>query len=487
MAHTVDNGKPSGLVRGLGAWAATAVVIGVIIGQAIFLVPSDVARNAGSVGRALMVWSLGAVVVLFGSFCYAELGGALPEAGGDYVYLSRGLGPLWGFLFGWMTAFIQRPAASALIAAGFLRFTGFLLPAATIPIFTWHTAIPFQTQPLQFTFTAAQPLAAAVIGAVTIINYFGVRTAGRVQLVLTGLKVAAMIVIVVLGLTLGKLSGLHSSPISASATYGGVGAFLAALVPAMYAYNGFQHLGCVGGEIINPQRNIPRAVISGVLFVVGLFTLINLVYFRVLGFSQVAQSQHVASDVIVRLAGASGAKWLTVAMMISALGALHVLFLTGPRVSYAMAHDGQFFGFAGRIQPVFHTPSGALVFQGCMAVMLVLTGTYEQLYSLMVFAVWIFFMLTAIALVRLRRKEPALFRPYRAWGYPWTQLIFAAAAFAMTANIWLIRPVRSSIGLAIILLGAPFFFYWRRRATAVLEKPPMSAGAVAVDPSQAHP
>lgn len=231
----------------------------------------------------------------------------------------------------------------------------------------------------------------------------------------------------------------------------------------MYAYNGFQHLGCVGGEIINPQRNIPRAVISGALFVVGLFTLINLVYFRVLGFSQVAQSQHVASDVIVRLAGASGAKWLTVAMMISALGALHVLFLTGPRVSYAMAHEGQFFGFAGRIQPVFHSPSGALVFQGCMAVMLVLTGTYEELYSLMVFAVWIFFMLTAIALVRLRRKEPALFRPYRAWGYPWTQLIFAAAAFAMTANIWLIRPMRSSIGLAVILLGIPFFYYWRRR------------------------
>ena len=129
-----------------------------------------------------------------------------------------------------------------------------------------------------------------------------------------------------------------------------------------------------------------------------------------------------------------------------------------------MAHDGQFFRFAERIQPVFHTPSGALVFQGCVAVMLVLTGRYEELYSLMIFTVWIFFVLTAVALIRLRRKEPTLLRPYRAWGYPWTPLIFAAAAFAMTANLWLIRPMRSSIGLAVILLGVPFFYYWRRRA-----------------------
>jgi APA family basic amino acid/polyamine antiporter len=245
----------------------------------------------------------------------------------------------------------------------------------------------------------------------------------------------------------------------------------------MYAYNGFQHLGSVGDEIINPQKNIPRALILGVLSVVGLYTVINLVYLRVLGFSQVAQSQHVASDVAVMLAGVSGAKWLTIAMMISALGAVHPGFLTGPRYPYAMARDGQFFSFVKRIQPVFHTPSGALFFQGCTAAFLVMTGTYEELYSLAIFAIGIFFVLTAVALIRLRRKGPALHRPYRAWGYPWSPLVFVGAAFAMTANLWLVRPVRSSIGLAVILLGIPFFYYWRKRAIrSSLAEPASSAG-----------
>jgi amino acid transporter len=152
-------------------------------------------------------------------------------------------------------------------------------------------------------------------------------------------------------------------------------------------------------------------------------------------------------------------------MMVAALGTLHANLLTGPRVSYAMARDGQFFKFAERIQPRFHTPSGALLFQGCMAVMLVLTGTFEELYSLNTFAIWTFFLLTAVALIRLRRKEPALHRPYRVWGYPWTPLVFGVAAFAMTTNLWLVRPVRCSIGLAVILLGIPFFYYWCKRAT----------------------
>ena len=463
--ETTDNSKAPGLVRGLGVWPAIAVVMGSTIGTAIFLVPSEMARDLGSGFWVLSVWLIGGVVVLFGTFCYAELGAAMPEAGGDYVYLSRGLGSLWGFLFGWMTVLIQRPASAATIAAGLLRLAGFIFPSLNAPVFTWHIPAPFRTHSYQFTFTAAQSWAVAMIAAMAAINYFGVRNAGRVQTVLTGLKVAAIATIVVLGLTLGKDNGIHSQLVATSPPSGGVGAFLTALVPVMFAYNGFSALGTVGGEIVAPQRNIPRAAILGVLGVVGLYTAINLVYFRVLGFSQVAQSQHVASDVVASLAGGSGAKWLTVTMMVAALGTLHANLLTGPRVSYAMARDGQFFKFAERIQPRFHTPSGALLFQGCMAVMLVLTGTFEELYSLNTFAIWTFFLLTAVALIRLRRKEPALHRPYRVWGYPWTPLVFGVAAFAMTTNLWLVRPVRCSIGLAVILLGIPFFYYWCKRAT----------------------
>jgi len=445
-------------------WSATAVVIGAMVGQGIFLYTSQMARDVGSAPLVLAVWLVGGVVVLFGTLCYAELGAAMPEAGGDVVYLSRGLGPVWGFLYGWAVTLLQKPASAAVIAAGLLRLAAFLMPSVATPLLTWQLRAPFLTQPYKFTLTFAQLLAAVLITVMAAINYFGVHTAGRIQMILTGLKLVAVVTIIALGLILGKAGGITSDPLNPPLTLRTAGLFLAALVPAMAGYNGFQYLGSVGGEIVNPQKNIPRAAILGLLSVIVLYLLINLAYFRVLTFSQVAYSQHVASDAVGLIAGRTGATWLTIAMMISALGALHVGFLTGPRVPYAMAHEGQFFSFAKRIQPTFHTPSGALVFQGCVTVLLVLTGTFEELYSLSVFSVWVFFLPTVAALIRLRIKEPALSRPYRAWGYPWTPLAFAGAALAMTLNLWWNRPGRSSIGLAIILCGIPFFSFWRKRS-----------------------
>ena len=245
-----------------------------------------------------------------------------------------------------------------------------------------------------------------------------------------------------------------------------IGALLTALVPAMWAYNGFNDLGDVGEEIEHPERNIPRAILLGLLTVGGLYMLANVVYFHILSFGDLAQSPHVASDVVRVFAGSRGAAWLTVAMAVSALGALHVVVLTGARIPYAMARDGVFFPFAKRIQPRFRTPSGALLLLGAVASLLALSGTYEELYSLFVFAVWIFFALTAMALLRLRKKEPELVRPYRAWGYPWTPLIFLVAAVALTVNLWMVRPVRSSVGLLVILSGVPFYFHWRKTVRA---------------------
>jgi amino acid transporter len=434
-----------------------------MIGQAVFLVASDMARELGSPTRVIAVWIVGGIVVLFGTFCYAELGAAMPEAGGDYVYLSRGFSPVWGFLYGWTSSMIIRPGLVAVVAAGLLRFTGFLLPSVANPIFTWHLTLPFQLQPYQFTFTAAQPIAAGIIVLVTAINYLGVRTAGHFQIFLTSLKVAAVVAIVILGLTLGKLSVIHPAFVTSPAQ-GSIGAVLMALVPAMLAYNGFQTLGAVGGEVSDPQRNIPRAAIFGSLLVISLYVLVNWTYFHILGFSRVAQSQYVASDAMALLIGNSGSKWITVAMIVSAFGTLHANFLTGPRVPFAMARDGHFFAFAKRIHSVFHTPSGAVIFQGCVAILLVLTGTYQELYSLVIFAIWLFLALTAIALIRLRRTEADLPRPYQVWGYPWTPALFGIAACAIAVNLWLARPVRSSVGLPIILLGVPFFYRWRKRA-----------------------
>ena len=199
---------------------------------------------------------------------------------------------------------------------------------------------------------------------------------------------------------------------------------------------------------------------------VALYVLVNWVYFRLLSFSQVANSRHVASDAVALLVGDMGAKWFTVAMIVSAFGSLHAALLTAPRVPYAMARDGNFFSFAKRIQPTFHTPGRAVIFQGCVAILLVLTGTYQELYSYSMFATWIFLALTAVALIRLRITRPELPRQFRVWGYPFTPVVFGTVALAIAVNLWLLRPARSSIGIAIILLGLPFFYRWRKRAIA---------------------
>jgi len=446
------------LVRGLGLWSAAAIVIGDMIGTGVFLVTSDMARAVGSISLVFAAWITGGLIVLCGAFCYAELGAAFPKAGGNYVYLNRGLGPLWGFLFGWMSSFLDRPVAMATLAAGFLRFLGFLFPIVATPLFTVHFGR------YEFGFTAAQPLAALVVIAATAVNYLSVRFGGSIQVLLTSLKMGAILLIVVAGVLFGKQESIRMAPSVAPFGLGVIGAVLTALVPVMWAFNGFNDLGDLGEEIEHPEKNIPRAIILGLLTVGGLYLLANVAYFQVLPFSAISQSQHVASDVVQSFAGSRGARWLTMAMAISALGALHVVVLTGARIPFAMARDGVFFQFAQRVHPAFRTPSGSLIFLGSIGAVLALSGTYEELYALFVFAVWIFFALTAIALLRLRKTEPDLTRPYRAWGYPVTPLIFLIAAIALTANLWMVRPVRSSLGLAVILAGIPFYHHWRKSA-----------------------
>lgn len=449
--------EPSHLIRGLSLWAAIAVVIGDTIGTGVFLVASDMARAVGSVWLVIAAWILGLGIVLLGAFCYAELGAAFPKAGGPYVYLGRGLGPLWGFLFGWMSSILERPVAMAALAAGFVRFVAFLLPAVATPLFSGHIS------GYEFTFNTGQLVAALIVVLATAVNYFSVHLSGTVQLLLTSFKVLAILVIIIGGLLFHPRMAYAAAP-AAPLTLETIAALLTALVPTMWAYNGFNDLGDLGEEILEPQKNIPRAILLGLVTVGGLYVAANMVYFRVLPFAQVAASTHVASDVVQTFAGSRGAAWLTVAMALSALGALHVVILTGARIPYAMARDGVFFQFAKRIDPSFCTPSGSLIFLGAVATLLALTGTFEELYSLFVFAVWIFLALVAVALLRLRRIEPELMRPYRAWGYPWTPLIFLFAALSLTLNLWMVRPIRSTLGLAVILMGIPFYRHWSRRA-----------------------
>jgi basic amino acid/polyamine antiporter, APA family len=457
------------LVRGLGPWASAAIVVGTMVGTGIFLKPSEMARQGRFVSVVFAAWIVGAVLSIFGALAYAELGAAIPEAGGEYAYLRRGFGPVWGFLFGWMHSIVGRPSSAASIAAGMMRFLGFFAPAVAAPLFTIHIAIPGLTQwiaPYDFVFTWAQPFAVFWLLAMTGINFLGVRLGGEVQVFLTSIKILSVVLIIGVAFLLPN-TGVHQpDPVwPPSASSGLITAFLAALAAALWAYDGWEDLNLVGSEVRDPQRNFPRALVGGVSFVALMYLLFSAACLKVLPFDAVANSQHVASDVVERLIGHGVAFWITFAMAISALGSMNSSILSGARVPYAMARDGIFFKVADGIHPKFRTPGRALIFQGALASVMALSGTFEELTNLFIFAGWIFYGLAVLALFRLRKTEPNLQRPYRCWGYPWVPGIFVLGAFVLTINLWLVRPGRSTIGLILILAGLPFYRYWTKRGT----------------------
>jgi APA family basic amino acid/polyamine antiporter len=459
----VSNGIKLDLIRGLGKWSSAAIVVGTMVGTGIFLKPAEMAADAGSLFIVLAAWVAGGLLSLFGALCFAELGAALPEAGGEYAYLRRAFGPVWGFLFGWMHSIVGRPASASSIAAGLLRFCAFLIPALAAPIFTARIPVPFSQAPYSFGFTWAQPCAVVALAAFAFINFLGVRAGGRVQVVLTAIKVSAVIGIIVIGFAFVQPGGVGFHPFFPS----GIGAvtltgFFGALAAALWAYDGWEDLNLVGSEVEDPQRNIPRALILGVMFCAALFILFSLAMHWALPFEEIAKSTHVASDVVARVSGRNAALWVTLAMAISALGTLNSSILSGARVPYAMARDGIFFRGTAEIHPRFRTPGGALLFEFVISSVFALTGTFEELTSLFLFATWIFYALAVAAMMRMRRTEPGLARPYRCWGYPWVPAAFLAGAAALTVTLWLARPVRSSIGLVLILSGLLFYQHWRK-------------------------
>jgi basic amino acid/polyamine antiporter, APA family len=458
------------LVRGLGPWASGAIVVGTMIGTGIFLKPAEMAREGRFVSVVFAAWVVGALLSIFGALSYAELGAAIPEAGGEYAYLRRGFSPVWGFLFGWMHSIVGRPSSAASIAAGMVRFLSFFLPALTVPLFTVHIAIPGLTswiKPYDFVFTWAQPMAVFWLLAMTGINYLGVRLGGGVQVFLTAIKIVSIVLIIGVAFLLPTHGAHPPDPVWPQAAETGLlSAFLAALAAALWAYDGWEDLNLVGSEVKDPHSNFPRALVGGVSLVAVIYLLFSGACLKVLPFDMLANSQHVATDVVERVIGHGVAGWITLALVISALGSMNSSILSGARVPYAMARDRVFFRVADGIHPKYLTPGRALIFQGVLASIMALSGTFEELTNLFIFSTWIFYGLAVVAVFRLRKKEPQLERPYRCWGYPWVPGLFVLGALALTLNLWLVRPGRSTVGLLLILAGLPFYRYWQRKARA---------------------
>lgn len=431
--------KP-GFVRRLGLFDATMLVMGGIVGSGIFMNPHVVARIVDTPWLILGVWGFGGAIALAGAFIYAELAARRPAVGGQYAYIREAFHPLLGFLFGWGLFLVSTSGGLAAVAMTFARYT-IELTGTSLP--EWVLAV-------------------SALAILTVINCLGVRTGGTVQSGLMVLKIAAIGVLVLCGLAFapgnrfdGSVSTRLSGPFDLLTLFG------AALVPVMFAYGGWQTANFIAGEIRSPEKNLPRGLLFGVIGVVALYLSVNAVALAVLGADGLARAPAPASEVMRTVLGESGATIIALGIAISTLGFLSQGILTSPRVYYAMAEDGLFFRGVAAIHPTTRVPVRAIVLQGVVAVLISLSGTYEEILSYVVSDDFIFFGLSAACLFVLRRRDGAAPCPYRVPGHPWTTVAFIAVCVAVVVNTVYAYPVNSLIGIGILAAGVPVYYYWR--------------------------
>ncbi len=448
------------LRRALGPWSTVAIIMGTVIGSGIFLVPTDMIKAVGTPGMVFAVWVFGGVLSLFGALTYAELSAALPAAGGEYAYLTAAYGPFWGFLYAWTQTWVAKSASIAALATAFYSYLADFLPGLQAPLYIVQWPIGPGGGPLEIRY--GQLLAICLILLLSAVNYRGVKVGGHVQVGVTALKVLLIGGVIAVGL-LSRYANLTNLHTSTTPIPGGAADFFVALVAALWAYDGWNNAGMLGSEVENPQRTFPLALIAGVTAIIGVYLLTNLAYFSVLNAGEVASSDRVAADMMRRIAGPHGAGAVSVAAMISIFAALNGSILSGSRVPYAMARDGYFFRHIGLVNPRFRTPSASILLLGVWSSLFVLSGHYSDLYNAVIFPSWILYGMTAAAVIVLRRKNPDLARPYRTWGYPWVPLAFVGVTILLLYQTLVSSPRASGIGLVVIVLGVPFFFYWKRR------------------------
>jgi APA family basic amino acid/polyamine antiporter len=449
------------LRRDLGKWGAIAMVVGTVIGSGIFAVPKAMTLEVGSPGVVFAVWIFGGVLTLFGALTYAELAAAIPEAGGEYAYLRTAYGPFFGFLYGWTQTWVAKSGSVATLATLFFYYLANFSPGLEGTLYIIPLPIGPGGGPLEIRW--GQLCAMAVILILGFVNYFGVRVGGGLQIAVTILKVTLILGVVVIGMTasVGSVSN-YSSSIPAP---GGWTGFFAALVAALWAYDGWNNVSMIASEVRNPQRNLPLSLIWGVLAVIAIYLLTNMAYFYVLPAAEVAQSNRVAADMMRRILGSGGAAAVSVAAMISIFAALNGSILSGSRVPYALARDGLFFRACAYVQPTYGTPSKSILLLSVWSSVLVVTGRYEELYTLVIFPSWILYAMATASVIVLRKTHPDLPRPYKTIGYPVVPVLFVLVAIALILSTLVKSPRESVLGLGIIAAGLPFYWRWRRNLT----------------------
>jgi APA family basic amino acid/polyamine antiporter len=418
------------------------IVIGSVIGSGIFLTPGNIARTVGSVEGVFLVWIAGGLLSFFGALSYAELGGMFPRAGGIYVFLREAFGPMTAFLYGWCTFFVMQSGSIATLASGFAIYLGYLLHVSP---------------------AVAQACSVAVIAILTVINCLGVRSGARVQNILTVIKIGSLVGISVVLFLMSGGTFHHFSyraPAGATMSWGGIGI---AMIAVLWAYEGWHILTYNAGEVSNPKRNLTGGLLLGTAAVIVLYLTVNLAYLYALPFDRISGSRRLASDAVELALGPTGGTLIALAVLISITGAINSNVLGGPRVYFAMARQGLFFRAFAYVQPRYVVPTFSIVLQGVWASVLTLIGSFDRLFSYVIFVAWIFYGLGGVAVIVLRRRQPNLERPYKSWGYPVVPISFSAMAFLIVLNTF-VNDFRNSFwGLVVVFTGLPAFFYWNRK------------------------
>ncbi|MBV6522245.1 MAG: Serine/threonine exchanger SteT [Gemmatimonadaceae bacterium] len=433
------------LRRTLGATDLTLLVIGNVIGSGIFLVPSTVLKQSGSVSMALIVWLVGGVLSLFGALAYAELGAMDGSSGGLYAFTRDAFGAFPAFLYGW-TLFL-------VIGAGTI---------ATLAV----AAANYMGQFADLTPRMKQWIAVTLIAIMAIINVRGTRGSASVQNWATGIKVGAILVMSGILLLAGATPEHSARAGSIAPGVSLLSAVGTAMISVLWAYEGWQYVTFVAGEAIDPQRSLPRAITSGTAALIAIYMVANLAYLAALGPERMAASDRVAGEAIAAVLGPWAGKAIAVAIIISMYSAAHATVITVPRVYFTMAQDGVFFARLAEVHPRYGTPAFAIVTSSIWAAVLAWSGTFEELLTYVVFIGWIFYALGAAAVIALRRKRPNAERAFRVPGYPLTPILFVLAAIALVGNTIVTQPAQAAKGLLIVFLGIPAYWFWNRRRHA---------------------
>jgi APA family basic amino acid/polyamine antiporter len=456
------------LVRGLGLTAATSVNIANMIGTGVFLKARVMTCNVGTPGMVITVWVVAGLLALAGALTYAELTTMMPRAGGEYVFMREAYGRRWGFLFGWTQFFIARTGSQAALAVGFAIFLNILTGGALS-----GTYFKLHLGGYEFPFGHLQLVALATIAITTLINCGAVSLSGKVSSVLTFVKIALVLAVGVGAFLFATGDWGHFAQSDAggacegvsAAARGGVAGFGAAMLGALWAYDGWNNVAPLAGEVRDPQRNLPRAFILGMLVVGALYIFVNLAYYYVLTPTEIANvsaASSVATEVASRFMGATAITLIAAALMTSSFGALHTSVLASARYPYAMSRDRLFFQSLARLSPRTHVPVRALIAQGLWSGVLALSGSYDTLTDYAIFALWIFYGLTTASVFIFRRKMPDAERPYRTPGYPFIPIVFLFVTAALLINTLWTAPVQAFTGLGLIALGLPVYWYWSR-------------------------